>query len=207
MDTYVLRVNTDDTIYSMRELNEDQRGLAWEWIDITVEQDEFDELELLVAGFDLDRLSLHDAVFESNLPKVDDLGNQIHVVLHDLISEHVAPCVLSCFLTETRLLTIHTRPAPALMALHQALANDPATAHSEPDEVLAALTRALGWRQLGVLDAFEARVEGLVAAALAADPAVVGQIMAIRSDIATVRRTARPQREAIAELGDARSAP
>ena len=52
-------------------------------------------------------------------------------------------------------------------------------------------------RLLAVLDVFDDRNEELIARALNADPLVLGEVAAVRSDLAKLRRAVHPQREAL----------
>lgn len=170
---------------------------GWLWIDVVAEPGDADELLRLTTPFGLDRIAIRDAVSDLDLPKLDDFGHHLLVVLHGLRADRVATYEVDCFLGDRVLVTVRDRPSRTIDALREQVAARADIARSSIDEILALLAEALTRRLLSVLDAFDDRVEELSIRALQAHPAVLEDLTAVRNDLAAVRRVVHPQREAL----------
>ena len=170
---------------------------GWVWVDVLADVDDADDLLALLTPFGLDRIAIRDAVSDLDLPKLDDFGHHLLVVLHGLRSDRVATYELDCFLGERLLVTVRDRPSRTIASLREQIAARPDLARSSIDEILALLSEALTRRLLSVLDAFDERVEELSIRALQAHPDVLEDLTAVRTDLAAVRRVVHPQREAL----------
>lgn len=170
---------------------------GWVWIDITAGPDDIDELADLAEQLGLDALAVRDTVEDIDLPKVDDFGTFMLVVLHALGEERIETYELDCFLSERRLVTIHDQDSASVDALWDGVRNRPALASGGPDEALARLADVATRRLVCVLDVFDDRNEELIDRALAADADFLFEIIAVRSDLAALRRAVHPQREAL----------
>ena len=170
---------------------------GWVWIDITAGRDDHDELAELVEQMGLDALAVRDAVEDIDLPKVDDFGTFMLVVLHALGDERIETYELDCFLSERRLVTIHEQRSPSVDALWDGVLCRPDLASGGPDEALARLADVATRRLVGVLDVFDDRTEELIERALSADADFLFEITAVRADLAALRRAVHPQREAL----------
>ena len=170
---------------------------GWVWIDITAGRDDHDELAELVEQMGLDALAVRDAVEDIDLPKVDDFGTFMLVVLHALSEERIETYELDCFLSERRLVTIHEQRSPSVDALWEGVLSRPELASGGPDEALARLADVATRRLVCVLDVFDDRNEELIERALTADADFLMEITAVRADLAALRRAVHPQREAL----------
>lgn len=168
---------------------------GWLWIDIEVAAGDLDEVSAYVDHLDLEPLALHDAVEDRDLPKVDDFGDSMVVVLHGLAEDRVAIYELDCFVTAEHLVTIRTQPSPALEVLWQAVQRRSELGFGGEGELLARLADVVTRRLMGVLEAFALRADELTDLALRADPAFLGEVTAVRADLAVLRRAIHPQRE------------
>ncbi len=169
----------------------------WVWIDITAGPDDIDELADLAEQLGLDALAVRDTVEDIDLPKVDDFGSFLLVVLHALDDERVETYELDCFLSERRLITIHDQRSPSIDALWDGVLRRPELASGGPDEALARLADVATRRLVCVLDVFDDRNEELIELALKADADFLLEITAVRADLAALRRAVHPQREAL----------
>lgn len=177
----------------------------WMWVDVEVTIDEdpvaaISELQSLLSPLGLDALAISDAVTDSDLPKFDDFGDHILLVLHGLRDDAVATYEVDCFLTSRVLVTVHQTRSPSIEALWSRCLESPSLAAGGPDELLARLSDVLSRRLLSVVDAFDYRIDDLIEAALKAEPHLVETLTAVRADITATRRIVRPQREALAEI-------
>ena len=170
---------------------------GWVWIDITAGRDDHDELADLAEQLGLDALAVRDTVEDIDLPKVDDFGTFMLVVLHALSEERIETYELDCFLSERRLVTIHEQRSPSVDALWDGVLSRPELASGGPDEALARLADVATRRLVCVLDVFDDRNEELIERALTADADFLMEITAVRADLAALRRAVHPQREAL----------
>ncbi len=170
---------------------------GWVWIDITAGRDDHDELAELVEQMGLDALAVRDAVEDIDLPKVDDFGTFMLVVLHALSEERIETYELDCFLSERRLVTIHEQRSPSVDVLWDGVLCRPELTTGGPDEALARLADVATRRLVCVLDVFDDRNEELIERALTADADFLMEITAVRADLAELRRAVHPQREAL----------
>ena len=169
----------------------------WVWIDITAGPDDIDELADLAELLGLDALAVRDTVEDIDLPKVDDFGSFLLVVLHALGDERIETYELDCFLSERRLITIHDQLSPSIDLLWDGVRGRPELASGGPDETLARLADVATRRLVCVLDVFDDRNEELIGLALQADADFLLEITAVRADLAALRRAVHPQREAL----------
>ena len=170
---------------------------GWVWIDITAGRGDHDELAELAGQMGLDALAMRDAVEDIDLPKVDDFGTFMLVVLHALGEDRIETYELDCFLSERRLVTIHGQRSPSIDLLWDGVLERPALASGGPDDALARLADVATRRLVCVLDVFDDRNEELIQRALRADPDFLLEITAVRADLAALRRAIHPQREAL----------
>src|SRR3712207_2921056 len=111
---------------------------GWVWLDIRVGGDTT-ELMAVSEQLRLDALAVRDAVEDADLPKVDDFGHPLLVVLHELRHDEIGTDPLHCFLTARHLLTVRREHSPSLEALWEQLQNRPELAAGGPDGLLARL--------------------------------------------------------------------
>jgi magnesium transporter len=175
----------------------DEQSAGWMWIDVQAGEADVAELLALTDRFGLDRLAVRDAVVDVDMPKADDFGNHVLMVLHALREEAVTTYEIDCFLTRHHLVTIHAAPSPTLDALWNQIQQRPDLARASVDEIAALLADLTTRRLLSVLEAFDDRVEELTHKALRADPHLLEDLTAVRTDLTGVRRVVHPQREAL----------
>ncbi len=170
---------------------------GWVWIDVTAGRDDHDELAELVEQMGLDALAVRDAVEDVDLPKVDDFGTFVLVVLHALAEDRIETYELDCFLSERRLVTVHDQRSPSVDVLWEGVLCRPELARGGPDEALARLADVATRRLVSVLDVFDDRNDELIDLALNADADFLIEITAVRADLAELRRAVHPQREVL----------
>jgi len=170
---------------------------GWVWIDVAAGPGDVDELADLAEQLGLDALAVRDTVEDIDLPKVDDFGSFLLVVLHALSDERIETYELDCFLSERRLVTIHAQRSPSIDLLWDGILGRPELASGGPDDTLARLADVATRRLVCVLDVFDDRNEELIQRALRADADFLLEITAVRSDLAALRRAVHPQREAL----------
>ena len=170
---------------------------GWVWVDVIAGPDDVAELLDLTDRLRLDRLAVRDAVVDVDMPKTDDFGHHVLVVLHGLREHAVSTYEVDCFLAAGWLVTIHDAHAVSVGVLWNQVRHRPDLARASIDEIAGLLADVMTRRLLSVLEAFDDRVEGLVAKALTADATLLEELTAVRTDLASVRRVVKPQREAL----------
>ncbi len=169
---------------------------GWAWIDITIGSGE-DENAIRLEGLQLDPIAVHDAIHDSDLPKVDDFVDQMLIVMHGLRDDRVETYEVDCFVMPNVLVTFHAPLAPAIDSLWHAVQQHSELAVGGCGDLAARLADGVTRRLLAVVDAFDARTDGLIAQALIADPNLLADVTAVRADLSKVRRVVTPQREAL----------
>ncbi len=170
---------------------------GWVWIDVVAGEDDLPALLELAEPAGLDLLAVRDAVLDVDMPKADDFGDHLLVVLHSLSKGVISTYEIDCFVTRTRLITIHAVPSDpidALWAQAQARAD---LGRLRVDELLGVLADLTTRSLLAVLEAFDDRLEELSGKSLSADPALLEDLTAVRTDLKGVRRVVHPLRETL----------
>ena len=170
---------------------------GWAWIDITAGPDDIEHIMEFAEGFGLDAMAVRDAIADTDLPKVDDFGQSVHVVLHALSDERIESYEIACFLSKRCLVTIHGPRSRSIEAMWHGASLRPELASGGPDEALARLADVATRRLVSVLDVFDNRNEELNELALKAAPGFLAEITAVRADLAALRKSVHPQREAL----------
>ena len=192
-----MRSGRDGTTSLQSELPTGDLDTAWIWVDILANQEDREELVALTTGLELDGLAVRDSIDDVDLPKLDDFGHHLLVILHGLRDDRVETYEVDCFVTAQYLLTVHQLPSPALDALWNRLQDNPELGSGGVDELVARLADVLTRRLLAVLDAFDSRVEELVDKALTADSQLLAELTAVRTDLSATRKVVHPQRETL----------
>ena len=112
---------------------------GWVWIDVLAADDDIAELMRFTQRFNLDQIAVRDAIDDFDMPKIDDFGHHLLVVLHGLRDDRVATYEVDCFLTDKHLITIRNAYSPALVALWTQVQKRPELARVAVDELTALL--------------------------------------------------------------------
>jgi magnesium transporter len=170
---------------------------ATSWIDVRPDDQPHDHGSDIFEHLELDPLAVHDAQFEEDLPKLDDFGDHVLIVLHGLRGDRIETYEIDCFITEHALITIHQEESPTIDALWNDVQTHPALANDGASGLAARLADGLTRRLSSVVDAFDDRVEELTGRALVADRHLLADVAAVRTDLAAIRRVVNPQREVL----------
>ncbi|MEZ5168380.1 MAG: magnesium transporter CorA family protein [Acidimicrobiales bacterium] len=192
-----MRCSRNGGVELLDELPHHEVDDGWLWVDACRDTTGSDELGDLAELLSFDPLAVHDAVNDIDLPKVDDFGHHLLIVMHGLCDDHVGTYEIDCVLTRHTLLTIRPRSSPSIEVLWNAMLDRPEISHGTVDEVVARLADVVNRRLLSVIDAVDDQVEQLTLRALAADPDVLGDVVTLRAAVAAVRRAVLPQREVL----------
>lgn len=179
-----------------------ERG-SFVWLD--VKDREADELDALGERFGYDPAAIEDVLDIEQLPKFDDYGDHLFVVLHALTTdaadeERLDTHEVDCFISPQMLVTVRAAPVKGLEWLWEAVQAHPHMAEFGSDELFAQLAEVMGRRYIEVITAIESQVDALADDALAADPNILAEVQALRREEATLRRVLRPQRLVLGSL-------
>lgn len=170
------------------------------WLDMA----DPDPAEVWAVGekFGLDALSLEDVLDTTLLPKVDDHGRYLFVVLHGVLSgeERLSTTELDLFIGEDFLITVHYGPVVGVEWIADRVTLMDHLDVEGPGVVAAMIAEAGSRRYLPLLDALDERIVALEEAALAADPRVLAENQALRRDVIVMRRILGPQRDVLHRL-------
>lgn len=172
-------------------------SISWRWIDVETGGPESEDIVALTARLGLGMSALREAIDDRDLPKVDDLEHSLLIILHGLAEHSVVTYQVTCFLSARTLVTVHRSPSPAVAALWAEAQRRTELTSGGADELLARLADVLTRRLISVLDVFDERIEELIERALEADHGLLREVTQVRRDVAVVRRSALPQREAL----------
>jgi magnesium transporter len=191
-------LHVEDTRFGPFQRFDDLPTEGWLWIDVELDADAGEVPHPLFDMLGLDALAVHDSFHEFNLPKFDDFGDHLLLILHGLRDdERVVTYELDCFISDRALVTVHRLESRAIAALWVAAQSHPQLLGGGPGEVAARLADGLTRRLLAVVDAFDVGIDDLIARALVADRRLLNDVAAVRSDVGAVRRVVHPQRETL----------
>ncbi len=183
------------------EILELRRDSGWVWLDLTGEAA---RVESISDDLDFDPHAVEDVLDIEMIPKYDDYGDHLYIVLHALIAgadDRVDTCELDVFITDRVIVTAHAEPLASIDAIWDATQRHrTALGCADPATVLARVSEQIGRRFLEVLIELETRIEDLDDRALDGDPSVLAQVQNLRHEESTVRTMVWPQRQVLASL-------
>jgi len=173
------------------------------WIDMESPTD--DEFEAVSKQFDWHPLAIDDMRVETHLPKVDDFGNHLLLVVHAAAFDERGrfdTIEMEIFLGEGYLVTHHSQPIPALAALHERCWRNHAVATKGPAYLLYLLVDGMADVYLPYLEMLDDRVDDLEEEILERPTRQTqGEIYALKRDVIKLRRIVLPQAEVLRRLG------
>jgi magnesium transporter len=136
----ILRENL--ALAELPQTMEDKEGLLW--VDFEGGLPEEDE-PILREIFHFHPLAIDDALQESHVPKLDDWGNYLYIVLHAITFDlrdggYVDTLELDVFLGQNYIVTHHDAPIPALDRVRNSLLRDERYRKSGVDHLLYRIT-------------------------------------------------------------------
>lgn len=170
------------------------------WYDLMT--DDQHEIARLHKTLGLKLPGLRDAMGPEQLPKFEDYGDELFVVMHALAFADNRPDTLqiNCFVTEGLFVTISKSSSSGLDWLWNAVQNDGYLTQATPDELLGELAEVIGHRFLRVIAELDGNIDSTYDQALSARPYVLTEIQALRKDETTIAKVLRPQRIMLNDL-------
>ena len=185
-------VEMTDLDHALHEMGDDD----WLWIDIGEASANSSLVVQVGEALGLDPIAISDAVNEDDLPKLDDFGDHLLLVLRGL-ADDMTTYEVDCFITANHLVTVRNTESPAINAMWTQCRLQPGLLSGGPDELAARIADVMSRRMALVVESFDERNDELIDAALRADPDLIADLTAVRQDLAEIRRAVLPQREAL----------
>ena len=191
-------LNQIDMAFAMQ----DQTGLLW----VDFEAVPKAETEpLLRKTFDFHPLAIDDALNESHVPKLDDWGHYLYIVLHTVVfdqqEEDVDTLELDIFVGKNYLVTHHDQPIEAVNRVWAAIQRDDRFLKNGADHLLYRLMDEIITSFMPVveqldlsLDKIEDEIFGKYASG------TLEKLFSIKRSVLYLRRILAPQREVLNKL-------
>jgi magnesium transporter len=182
---------------------EDEQGLLW--VDFVGEPPERCE-PILRETFGFHPLAVDDALQESHVPKVDDWGSYLYVVLHAVVmsegqDERLDTLELDIFLGENYLVTHHDHPIPVVDRVWELWLRDERHRKKGPDHVLYQITDELAASYMPVVEQIDSAIEGIEDQIFDQPSRVMlEQLFSLKRAVLNLRRIITPQREVLNKL-------
>lgn len=182
-------------------LGEIRRQGGWVWLDVTG----FTAAEAREIGQELgfDPLAIEDVLAWSKHPKVDDHVGYTFIVGHalsTLAEDRLRTVEYDVFIGDDYLVTFHQEDLPGFGWGREHATTVGVLVESAPDLLWARIAEAGSARFQPLVQGLEERIDALEDEAIAAHPAVPGEIQALRRDVQTLRQIVGAQRDAYAIL-------
>lgn len=187
---------------SLGELPELLRGPGTVWVDLVAP----DEAEFRSVS-DLFRwhpLAIEDCLVETHLPKVDDFGEYLLLVLHGarLDGAEFRAVEIEIFLSRNSLVTHRPEPLPAIDELADRARRNPALAGRGPAFLLYLILDAMEDVSLPYLDHLDDRLDAIDERILdRPGPETLADINRMKREVNALRRFVLPQAEVLRRLG------
>jgi magnesium transporter len=178
-------------------LDEARAAGGWVWLDVTEFAD--DDVHQVGREFSFDPLAVHDIFDWSQHPKVEDHVGYTFVVGHGLSmlsADRLRTTEYDAFVADDFLVTFHQEDLPGFLWGREHVIAPGAMAESAPDLLWARLAEAGSSRFQPLADGLEERIDDLEERALAANPSVPAEVLALRRDVQTLRQVVIAQRDA-----------
>ncbi len=188
-----------DVAFALR----DDQGLLWVDFDHTPPQE---SEPVLTKTFKFHPLAVDDALRESHIPKLDDWGEYLYIVLHAVAIDaqdhrRVDTKELDIFIGKNYLVTHHEEPIDAIERVWTSLQRDQRHLKSGPDHVLYRLADEIAGSFMPVVEQFDEEIDEIEDAIFDRPrPSTLEHIFVIKRSVLYLRRIIAPQREVLNKL-------
>jgi len=205
-----ISVTEDVKLEDIPRLLADKSNLIWVDMhagkpDSTGQDDTAHITDVLQNTFKFHPLAVEDAITESHVPKVDDWGAYLYIVLHavhfDPKVEDVDTSEMDVFLGSNYIVTHHDEDIPALERQWRNVLRDERHTRRGPDYLLYELSDAVAADYLPCMDAMDDMIDQIQDRVFERpDPRAVSKIFRLKSAVLNLRRVLSPQREVLNKL-------
>lgn len=181
----------------------DARGLLW--VDFEETSPEVDE-PILRETFGFHPLAVDDALQESHVPKVDDWGEYLYVVLHTVDFDErggarVDTLELDVFLGKNYIVTHHDKPMAAIERVWTSCQRDERHLKSGADHLLYRLADEIVASYMPAVEEMDDAIDAIEGQIFhRPSPATAERIFALKRAVLRLRRILDPQREVLNKL-------
>ncbi len=175
------------------------------WIDLYDEPEPGDE-RILLDVFHFHPLAVDDAIQETHVPKVDDWGGYLYIVLHAVHfatdgSRRLGTRELDIFLGRNYLVTHHEEDMDCVERTFAACLRDPRAAAGGAARLLSQLVDELVAGHMPAADAIDEALESAEERIIGKPvPAVLPEVLALKRALLHLRRIVAPQRDVLGRL-------
>jgi magnesium transporter len=150
-------------------------------------------------------LAVDDALVETHVPKVDDWGNYLYIVLHAVDYKagmnRIETLEVDAFVGTNYLVTHHVHEVPALERLWQTILRDERHTRRGVDYLLYELCDFIATDYMPVMDRIDDAIDQIQDTVFDTnDPRMVQTIFRLKSAVLDLRRVLSPQREVLNKL-------
>ena len=185
------------------ELIRNRRGLLW--VDFTSEPPET-SLPIL-EGFGFHPLAIDDALQETHVPKLDDWGNYLYIVLNYMDVKENSDAwetevdELDIFLGQNYVVTHHDYPINAIEETWAACDRDPRNTQEGADHLLYKITDHLVAGYMPTVEKIDAAIDQIEDQVFdRPSPRTLEKLFALKRVLLAMRRILLPQREVLNKL-------
>ena len=182
------------------------------WVELfeppgdTVRERQLKEIEQVLRDiFCFHPLAVDDALSESHVPKIDDWGDYLYIVLHAVAFEpsndDINTRELDVFLGRNYIVTYHHEDIPALEREWKSLTHDQRHMRFGTDYLLYHLYDAIASDYLPCIDTIDDVVDRIQDAAFDnPTPRLIARVLKLKRAVLNLRRILSPQREVLNKL-------
>lgn len=177
------------------------------WVDLPDPGTEVqpDVEKVLREVFQFHPLAVDDALVETHVPKVDDWGEYLYIVLHAVNfqhgKDHVETLEVDIFVGANYLVTHHVSEVPALDRLWQTILRDERHTRKGVDYLLYELCDFIATDYMPVMDRIDEAIDHIQDTVFDTNnPRTVQFIFKLKSAVLDLRRVLSPQREVLNKL-------
>ncbi len=174
------------------------------WVDL--EAPTVAEQMILTDVFRFHPLAVEDCIEETHLPKLDDYGEYLFLVIHHGARSVEEPGTfstveLNCFLSRRYLVTYHDEPSRTISDVYRRLEKESPTMAHGTDSLLHEILDGVIDNYLPILDDLDEQV-GEIERQVLEEPnhGVLDRILMLKRDVMHLKRVAAPQREVFHRL-------
>jgi magnesium transporter len=175
------------------------------WVDFQDTPPETDE-PILLNTFGFHPLAVDDALQETHVPKIDDWGQYLYIVLHAVCYDKIQPdrlttIELDAFLGKNYLVTHHDVEIDAIERVWSMVQRDERQLRYGVDHLLYRIADEVVASYMPVIEEIDDAVDLVESNALTKPtPATLTHIFAVKRSILHLRRIIAPQREVLNKL-------
>lgn len=175
------------------------------WVDFDNEPDVSAE-PILTGIFRFHPLAVDDALDETHIPKVDDWGEYVYIVLNAMVFNtgddlSLTTKELDVFLGKNFVVTHHDEPISSIEEARAACTRDKRYTGNGPDHLLYKIIDDLVADYMPVVEAIDDQIDRVEDEVLTkAAPDTLQRIFALKRVLLTMRRILTPQREVLNKL-------